>query len=105
MFFVCLGAIHIFFSAKFLFISFAHFSAGIFAYFRLIQRRSFLFWESSLCQPLMLQISSQDGLISLYHTYGLIKFLNFNVLQSLFYSFTAYDFYVLFEEFFLILRS
>ena len=101
----CFGAIHIFFSAKFLFISFAHFSAWIFAFFWLIQRRIFLFWESSLCEPHTLQISSQGGLVSLYHTYGWIKFLNFNVLQLLFYSLTVYDFCVLFEEFFLILRS
>ena len=66
----CFGAIHIFFSAKFLFISFAHFSAWIFAFFWLIQRRIFLFWESSLCEPHTLQISSQGGLVSLYHTYG-----------------------------------
>ena len=39
--------------------------------------------------------------LSLYHAYGWIKFLNFNVLQLLFYSFIVYDFCVLFEEFFL----
>lgn len=41
MFFICLWAIHIFSSVKFLFISLAHFSAGIFAFFLLIHTSSF----------------------------------------------------------------